>query len=141
MARLLLGDRSERSLAPLLAGDSSAGPVQGGNLEKGNDRITSDEGKAATLADAFFPSLPPSDSAQHRRITRKWSTKPGASANEVPPIQQTELLQTIQRMRKTAAPGLDEISGTLLKNCIFILLPVLLQLFNASLTLGCVPTA
>ena len=44
-------------------------------------------------------------------------------------------------MRWTAAPGLDETSGTLLKNCIFILLQFLLQLFNASLTLGCVPTA
>ena len=117
------------------------GPSQVEDLDNGNDRITSDEGKATTLAEAFFPSLPPSDSAQHRRITRKWSTEPGASSSEVPPIQQTELLRTIQRMRRTAAPGLDEISGTLLKNCIFILLPFLLQLFNASLTLGCVPTA
>ena len=44
-------------------------------------------------------------------------------------------------MRRKAVPGLDEISGTLLQNCVFILLPFLLQLFNASLFLGCVPTA
>ena len=119
------------------------GPTQVEDLDNSTDRITSDEGKAAMLADTFFPSLPPSDIAQHLRITRKWSTEPGTSPSEVPPIQQTELLWTIQRIRRMAAPGLYEIFGTLLKNCIFIiiLLPFLLQLFNASLTLGCVLTA
>ena len=112
------------------------GPAQVEDLDDGNDRITSDEGKATKLAATFFPSLPAGASAHHTRITKKWSNEKGTSHCEVPPIRETELLRTVQRMRRTAAPGLDEISGTLLKHCIFILLPFLLQLFNASLSLG-----
>ena len=105
---------------------SPPGPVQIEALENGNGRIASDEGKAEMLVETFFPSLPTGDNAQHLCITRKWSTKKGTSPSEVPPIQQTELLRAIQRMRRTADPGLDEISGKLFTNCIFILLPFLL---------------
>ena len=62
------------------------GPTQVEDLDNGTDRITSDEGKAAMLADAFFSSLSSSDSAQHLRIMRKWSTEPRTSPSEVPPI-------------------------------------------------------
>ena len=96
-----------------------------GDLVNGDERITSDKGKAEMLAATFFPSLPPGERAKHNRITRKWRAETGTFPSEVPPIRETKILRTVQRMRRAAAPGLDEISGTLLKICIFILLPFL----------------
>lgn len=56
----------------------------------------------------------------------------------IPPVTTSEVITSIQKLKNTS-PGRDEISNQLLKKLPLCTLNILVDLFNTSLTSGCVP--
>ena len=103
---------------------------------------TTDLEKATMLSRVFFPPLPPADPSHHDEVTDfSWSTHrpPGLPESEL--VSTAELVRVIRRLRVATAPGLDGISVLCLRKCMMTLLPWILSLCNASLTLAYFPKA
>ena len=111
------------------------------DLQVGSQRITSDSGKTQALSTAFFPKLQENLDSQQQAVADSWNEPDAMCAGCHVPVYPNEIIGTIKNLRSKAAPGLDGISGLVLKYCLFILLPFLLRLYNGSLQLGYVPVA
>ena len=103
---------------------------------------TTDLEKATMPSRVFFPPLPPADPSHHDEVTDfSWTTHrpPGLPESEL--VSTAELVRVIRRLRVAATPGLDGISVLCLRKCMMTLLPWILSLCNASLTLAYFPKA
>ena len=101
--------------------------------------VSSDEGKAATLAPVFFPSLPPTSDSRQAAIDFAWGTHRPPGDQELVEVSLGEIWDAVKVMPSTSAPGLDRIPVIVLKKNLFILAPWLQLIYSASLSLHYFP--
>ena len=108
-------------------------------LEVGNRVISSDAGKAVALAPIFFPSLPPASDSRQEAIDLAWSTSRPPGAPDSVKVSPSEVHSAIRAMRVASAPGVDTIPVSVLKRNLSILVPWLVIMVSASLSLHYFP--
>ena len=102
-------------------------------LQVGSQRITSDSGKIQALSTAFFLKFQGNLDSQKQAVADSWNEPDAICIGCHVPVYPNEIIGTIKNLRSKAAPGLDGISGLILRYCVFILLPFLWRLYNGSL--------
>ena len=101
--------------------------------------VSADTDKASALAPVFFPSLPPVSDRQQPEIDHSWSThKPPGVPGSVE-VSIAEVVSAVRQMRPKAAPGLDDIPVSILKENLYIIAPWLALIYTASLSLHYFP--
>ena len=101
--------------------------------------ILADTDKASALALVFFPSLPPVSDWRQAEIDHTWSTHrlPGVPGSMEVSI--AEVVSAVCQMRPKAAPGLDDIPVSILKENLYIIAPWLALIYTALLSLHYFP--
>ena len=105
--------------------------------------MTEDDGKAAMLAQRFFPAGP-SNPAFHTRSERRRQEVEEWLAEEwedVPTVTQEEVQRKLLEMRALAAPGPDGIMAQCLQASRSVIVPCLAELFQRMLQLGVHPAS
>ena len=102
-------------------------------LHQGEQTIVTDDGKAEALVGVFFPQLPPQRIVEQQEIDDSWNTSKPPSFSEKIGFSSSEVITAVRRQRPGAAPGRNKISPRLVRKCLFMLLPWLVQLFSACL--------
>jgi ribonuclease HI len=98
-----------------------------------NGKAATNKEKAAAFKEIFFPPPPPAD------------TNDMATTNFPPPVEETGIIteaqvrRAIDRLNAKKAPGPDEVSNRVLKNCAEIIVPYIKQLATISLQAGVFP--
>ena len=110
------------------------------DLQVGDKWITEDAGKAAVLANTFFPQLPPDSMPWHSQVNSIWQAARPPTHLSVKPVTLSELQWACFRMRTNAAPGGDHLPIVVFKQCFHSVSQFLQRLFTASLQLGFFPT-
>jgi hypothetical protein len=114
-------------------------------IEHGNSVIT-DEGALADLFNNFFVNLPKEVATSIKVDSRAWEEyKDLFRVGQCPrsiffePVTYNELLRVIYDLKQGKAPGDDGITSKLLKNVAVALVPILVDIFNFSLSSGKFP--
>ena len=104
-------------------------------LELDGRVVSADTDKASALALVFFPSLPPVSDWRQTEIDHTWSTHRPPGVLDFVEVSIAEVVSAIRQMRPKAAPGLDNIPVSTLKENIYIIAPWLALIYMASLSL------
>ena len=102
--------------------------------------ITEDAGKAAELANTFFPQSIPESLPWHYQVNATWKEARPPKHLMVAPVTGYELYRACCRMRTKAAPGVDQLPIVVFKNCFHIVSSFVQRLFTASLQMGSFPS-
>ena len=105
--------------------------------------MTEDDGKAAMLAQRFFPVGPSPPTfhtrfERHRQEVEEWLAE---EWEDVPPVTQEEVQRKLLEMRALAAPGPDGIMAQCLQASRSVIVPCLAELFQRMLQLGVHPAS
>ena len=92
-------------------------------LELDGRVISADIDKASALAPVFFPSLPPVSDWRQAEIDHTWSTHRPPGVPGSMEVSIAKMVSTIHQMRPKAAPGLDDIPVSVLKENLYIIAP------------------
>ena len=104
-------------------------------LELDGRRASGDTDKALALAPIFFPSLPPVSDRWQTEIDHTWSTHRPPDVPGSVEVSIAEVVSAVRQMRPKAAPGLDDIPVSILKENLYIIAPWLALIYTASLSL------
>ena len=104
---------------------------------------TEDDGKAAMLAQRFFPASPSTPefqswSERRRREVEEWLAE---AWEAIPMVTQEEVQQKLTEMRALAAPGQDGIMAQCLQALRLVIVPCTAKLFHRMLQLGIHPAS
>ena len=104
---------------------------------------TEDEGKAAVLAQRFFPAGPSTPEFQSRSERRRQEVEEWLAEawEDIPMVTQEEVQQKLLEMRAFAAPGPDGILAQCLQASRSVIVPCLTELFHRMLQLGIHPAS
>ena len=108
-------------------------------LELDGRVVLADIHKASALAPVFFPSLPPVSDRWQTEIDHTWSTHRPPGVPGSVEVSIAEGISAVRQMRPKAAPGLDDIPVSVLKENLYIIAPWLALIYTASLSLHCFP--
>ena len=98
------------------------------------------EDQARIFADHFFPSSGHQDTAFHCQIESEVAELlDHRHTSPIHSITSQEIHEAIHSSGPWKAPGLDNVTNICLRRCEDVLMPLLIQLFTASLRLGYVP--
>ena len=101
--------------------------------------VSVDTDKASALAPVFFPSLPPVSDWRQAEIDHSWSTHRPPGVPGSVEVSIAEVVSVVCQMRPKAAPGLDDIPVSVLKENLYIIAPWLALIYTASLLLHYFP--
>ena len=108
-------------------------------LELDGRVVSADTDKASALAPVFFPSLPPVSDRRQADIDHSWSTYRPPGVPGFVEVSIAEVVLAVRQMRPKAAPGLDDIPVSVLKENLYIIAPWLALIYTASLSLHYFP--
>ena len=108
-------------------------------LELDGRVVSADTDKASALAPVFFPSLPPVSDRRQTEIDHSWSIHRSPGVPGSVEVSIAEVVSAVRQMRPKAAPGLDDIPVSVLKENLFIIAPWLALIYTASLSLHYFP--
>ena len=102
--------------------------------------VTEDAGKAAELANTFFPQSIPESLPWHYQVNSTWKEARPPKHLMIAPVTGYELYQACCHMRNKAAPGVDQLPIVVFKKCFHIVCSFVQRLFTASLQMGSFPS-
>ena len=100
-------------------------------LELDGRVVSAKTGKASALAPVFFPPLPLVTDQWQIDIDHTWSTHRPPGVPSSVEVSIAKVVSTIRQMRPKAAPGLDNIPVSVLKENHFIIAPWLALIYIA----------
>ena len=99
-------------------------------LELDGRVVLADTNKASALAPVFFPSLPPVSDRWQTEIGHTWSTHRPPGVPGSVEVSIAEVVSAVCQMSPKAAPGLDDILVSVLKEHLYIIAPWLALIYT-----------